>query len=126
MAQSFQQTIEIPLLPFRRIGCAGSASSSGASVEKTAVSHIALVRGCRRGEHVLVDAGLRACPAGSTGAVVEKTVEIPQLQPVDAQPRLCRSAGSTGAVCEETVEIPLLPLVHAGVAVHCHHNHHTP
>ena len=31
---------------------AGSASSSGAGVEKTAVSHIALVRGCRRGEHV--------------------------------------------------------------------------
>ena len=45
MAQSIQQTIEIPLLP-------GSASSSGAGMEKTAVSHIALVRGCRRGEHV--------------------------------------------------------------------------
>ena len=44
MAQSVQQTIEIPLLPFRRLGCAGSASSSGAGVEKTAVSHIALVR----------------------------------------------------------------------------------
>ena len=47
-----------------------------------------------------------------------KTVDIPQLQPVDAWPWLCRSAGSTGAVCEETVEIPLLLLVHAGVAVH--------
>ena len=66
----------------------------------------------------MFDAGLRACPAGSTGAVVEKTVDISQLQPVDAWPRLCRSAGSTGAVCEETVEIPLLLLVHAGVAVH--------
>ena len=52
VAQTIQQTIEIPLLPFRRLGCAGSASSSGAGVEKTAVSHIALVSGCRRGEHV--------------------------------------------------------------------------
>ena len=83
-------------------------SFSGADVEKTV--EIPQLQ--------LVEAGLRACPAGSTGAVVEKTVEIPQLQPVDAWPRLCRSAGSTGAVCDETVEIPLLLLVHAGVAVH--------
>ena len=51
MAQTVLQTIEIPLLPFRRLCCAGSASSSVAGVEKTAVSHIAL-RGCRRGAHV--------------------------------------------------------------------------
>ena len=50
MAHAIQQTIEILLLQYidkvRRLGCARSASSWGAGVEKTAESHIALVLGC--------------------------------------------------------------------------------
>ena len=62
---------------WRRQPCPTLLSFAGADVENT--FEIPQLQ--------LVDAGLRASPAGSTGAVVEKTVEIPQLQPVDARPR---------------------------------------
>ena len=84
MAQSVQQTIEIPLLPFvrrvqawRRQPCPTLLSFAGADVENTFESP----------QLQLVDAGLRTRLAGSTGAVVEKTVEIPQFRPVGARPR---------------------------------------
>ena len=117
MAQAVQQTIEIPLLPFRRFCCAGSASSLVAGVEKTAVSHIAVENTFEIPQLQLVDAGLRTRLAGSTGAVVEKTVVFSQFRPDWCSASVCRPAGSTGAVCEETVDIPLL-LLHAGFAVH--------
>ena len=117
MAQAVQQTIEIPLLPFRRFCCAGSASSLVAGVEKTAVSHIAVENTFEIPQLQLVDAGLRTRLAGSTGAVVEKTVVFSQFRPDWCSASVCKPAGSTGAVCEETVDIPLL-LLHAGFAVH--------
>ena len=109
MVQTVQYTV------WRLRGCSSSQSVDSLSI-RSGSSHGPVCSNNHRGSPVRIWCRCPCCWF-STGAVVEKTVEIPQLQPVDAWPRLFRPASSTGVVCEKTVEIPLL-LLHAGFAVH--------
>ena len=63
MAQTVQQTIEIPLLPFRRLGCAGSARRG----EDSRVPQLQLVDAGGR----CPGCGSHACRCSTTGAVMD-------------------------------------------------------